>query len=153
MFEKWRIKEHMDVTDSTGRHVGTVDEIEDNRIKLTRSDSSDGSHHYIDIDSVESIEDNRVTLKAGTSLPDMGRSADQLQSTSAGGSAAEGQMMGGQAANTGGSPAANQAVGNDADNYSRNTSAANPPSGEDRALFGTSGQGTGMGGSGSGTEN
>src|SRR5262245_32685890 len=55
MFEKWRIKEHMDVADCDGRHVGTVDEIEDNRIKLTRSDSADGSHHYVDIDSVDRI--------------------------------------------------------------------------------------------------
>ncbi len=147
MFEKWRIKEHMDVADSTGRHVGTVDEIEGDRIKLTRSDSSDGSHHYIDIDSVESIEDNRVTLKVGTPLPATG----QFEGASVGGSAAERAAMGDQAPNTGGSPAARQAVGDDM-NYSRHTSATNPP-GEDRALFGTSGQGTGMGGSGSGTEN
>src|SRR5689334_15069078 len=112
MFEKWRIKEHMDVADSTGRHIGTVDEIEDNQIKLTRSDSSDGSHHYVDIDSVDRIEDDRVYLKQGTSLPSMGRSDGQLQSTTAGGSAAEDAMMGGQSANTGGSPAAQQAVGN-----------------------------------------
>lgn len=153
MFEKWCIKEHMDVADSTGRHIGTVDEVEDSRIKLTRSDSSDGSHHYIDLDAVDSVEDNRVTLKQGTPLPSMGRSDDQLQSTTAGGSAAEGQMMGGRSPNTGSSPAAKQAVGDSADNYSRNTSTGTTPAGEDRALFGTSGQGTGMGGSGSGTEN
>lgn len=153
MFEKWRIKEHMAVTDSTGRHIGTVDEIEDNRIKLTRSDSSDGSHHYVDLDSVESVEDDRVTLRAGTQLPSMGRSDDGLESTTASGSPAERAAMGGQSANAGGSPAANQALGGD-QNYSRNTSAGgNAGSGEDRALFGTSGQGTGMGGSGSGTEN
>lgn len=149
MFEKWRIKEHMDVADSNGRHVGTVDEIEDNRIKLTRSDSSDGAHHYVDIDAVESIEDNRVTLKAGTPLPEMGRSDGQYETASAGERAA----MGGQGANMGGSPAAKQAMGGGADNYSRNTSAGTTPAGEDRALFGTSGQGTGMGGSGSGSEN
>jgi hypothetical protein len=145
MFEKWRIKEHMDVADSTGRHVGTVDSVDDSRIKLTRSDSSDGSHHYVDIDSVESIEDNRVTLKVGTPLPGDG----QFERANAG-SAAERAALGGEAADRSG--AARQAVGDDA-NYSRHTSATTNPPGEDRALFGTSGQGTGMGGSGSGTEN
>ena len=145
MFEKWRIKEHMDVADSTGRHVGTVDSVDDGRIKLTRSDSSDGSHHYVDIDSVESIEDNQVTLKVGTPLPESG----QYEGASVDGSSAERAALGGQASNAG-SPAANQAVGGDV-NYSPNTGSTMP--GEDRALFGTSGHGTGMGGSGSGTEN
>jgi len=74
MFEKWRIKEHMEVVDSAGQHVGTVDEVEDGgekgRIKLTRSDASDGAHHYLDIENVDRIEDNRVYLKAGTPLPE-----------------------------------------------------------------------------------
>jgi hypothetical protein len=146
MFEKWRIKEHMDVADSTGRHVGTVDSVDDGGIKLTRSDSSDGAHHYVDIDSVESIEDNRVTLKVGTPLPTDG----PFEGANVGGSAAERAALGGQGSNAG-SPAANQAVGGD-ENYSRHTSSSTP-AGEDRALFGTSGQGTGFGGSGSGTEN
>jgi len=149
MFEKWRIKEHMDVADSTGRHVGTVDEIEDNRIKLTRSDSSDGSHHYIDLDAVESIEDNRVTLKQGTPLPGMGRSDDQLQSANAGGSAAEDAMMGGQHPNTGNSPAARQAVGDQGANAGGSAGSSDLP-GYENKLFGTSGTGTGMGGSGKG---
>jgi hypothetical protein len=63
MFEKLRIKQHMEVADASGRHLGTVDEVEDDRIKLTRSDSSDGSHHYVPIDDVEKIADNRVYLK------------------------------------------------------------------------------------------
>ena len=65
--EKIRINEHMEVTDSTGRHLGTVDSIEDERIKLTRSDSSDGQHHYVHLDAVDRIDDGRVYLKAGTS--------------------------------------------------------------------------------------
>ncbi len=63
MFEKLRIKQHMEVADAAGRHLGTVDEVEDDRIKLTRSDSSDGAHHYVPIDDVEKIADNRVYLK------------------------------------------------------------------------------------------
>ena len=40
MFEKIRIKEHMEVVDASKQHVGTVDEVEDERIKLTKSDAS-----------------------------------------------------------------------------------------------------------------
>lgn len=65
MFEKLRIKEHMEVANSSGQHVGTVDGIEDDRIKLTRTDSEDGLHHYVAIDDVERIDDNRVYLKEG----------------------------------------------------------------------------------------
>ncbi|MDQ4421382.1 DUF2171 domain-containing protein [Sphingobium sp. DEHP117] len=66
MFEKWRIKEHMEVTDSSGQHLGTVDKVEDDMIVLTRSDSSDGQHHRLPIDAVEKIDDNRVYMKTGT---------------------------------------------------------------------------------------
>ena len=69
MFEKIRIKEHMEVTDATGQHVGTVDEVGDDRIKLTKSDAMDDQHHFIALDAVEKLEDNRVVLKEGTPLP------------------------------------------------------------------------------------
>jgi rRNA processing protein Gar1 len=39
---KMDIREHMEVVDSTGKHVGTVDKVEGERIKLTRKDSGDG---------------------------------------------------------------------------------------------------------------
>ena len=66
MFEKIRIKEHMEVTDATGQHVGTVDEVGDDRIKLTKSDAMDDQHHFI---ALEKLDDNRVVLKEGTPLP------------------------------------------------------------------------------------
>ena len=69
MFEKLRIKEHMEIADSAGQHVGTVDEVDGDRIKLTRTDSSDGMHHFIPVDQVEKIDDNRVYLKQGTPIP------------------------------------------------------------------------------------
>ena len=69
MFEKLRIKEHMEVADSHGQHVGTVDEIEDNRIKLTRSDSKDGMHHFVGLEEVDKVDDNRVYLKEGANIP------------------------------------------------------------------------------------
>lgn len=69
MFEKLRIKEHMEVADARGQHVGTVDSVDDDQIKLTRTDSADGQHHYLPIDDVEKIDDNRVYLKEGAPLP------------------------------------------------------------------------------------
>ncbi|PNU02778.1 DUF2171 domain-containing protein [Novosphingobium guangzhouense] len=69
MFEKLRVKEHMEVATSTGQHIGTVDEVKDDQIKLTRSDSSDGAHHYIAFDNVDKVADNRVYLKQGTPIP------------------------------------------------------------------------------------
>ncbi|KHK89457.1 DUF2171 domain-containing protein [Novosphingobium malaysiense] len=75
MFEKLRIHEHMEVATNTGQHVGTVDEVKDDRIKLTRTDSSDGAHHYVALDSVDKIDDNRVYLKQGTPVP-MGAGAN-----------------------------------------------------------------------------
>ena len=70
MFEKIRIKEHMEVADSSGQHVGTVDEIEGDAIKLTKSDSSDSMHHFIALDSVDRIDDNRIYLKSDARIPE-----------------------------------------------------------------------------------
>ena len=69
MFEKLRIKEHMEVADDSGQHVGTVDEVVDDRIKLTKSDSADGAYHFIAVAQVDRIDDNRIYLKAGTPVP------------------------------------------------------------------------------------
>ncbi|WP_338447093.1 DUF2171 domain-containing protein [Pelagerythrobacter marensis] len=69
MFEKLRIKEHMEVADCNGQHVGTVDEVKDDTIKLTRSDSADDMHHFLSIDEIEKIDDNRIYLKENASLP------------------------------------------------------------------------------------
>lgn len=68
MFEKMRIKEHMEITDAKGMHLGTVDEVEDDRIKLTKSDSDSGMHRYLPIDQVDKIDDNRVYLKEGSAF-------------------------------------------------------------------------------------
>lgn len=56
------IKEHMEVIGSDGEHVGTVDKLENNYIKLTRTDSPDGKHHRINMDMVETIESGKLVL-------------------------------------------------------------------------------------------
>lgn len=69
MFEKLRIKEHMEVTNFEGQHLGTVDDVQDDKIKLTRSDSKDDMHHYMPLDAVDHIDDNRVYLKQDATIP------------------------------------------------------------------------------------
>ncbi|RYF52139.1 MAG: DUF2171 domain-containing protein [Cytophagaceae bacterium] len=62
MFEKLRIKEHMEIAGSNGEHVGTVDKIEGETIKLTKTDSPDHQHHTLPFDLVDRVEDNRIYL-------------------------------------------------------------------------------------------
>lgn len=69
MFEKIRIKEHMEVADCNGAHIGTVDDVENDAIKLTKSDSKDEMHHFLSLDDVDKIDDNRVYLKEGARIP------------------------------------------------------------------------------------
>lgn len=56
------IKAHMEVVGSDGVHVGTVDSIDEKRIKLTRSGSEDGEHHFIETALVQDIKGSTVTL-------------------------------------------------------------------------------------------
>jgi hypothetical protein len=42
-----QIKEHAEVIGADGVHVGTVDGVEGNRIKLTKSDSGQGGHEGV----------------------------------------------------------------------------------------------------------
>ncbi len=136
MFEKWRIKEHMEVVDTAGRHVGTVDEVEGDRIKLTRSDSSDGAHHYLDISAVDKIDDNRVYLNSENSLANGDtETADSYAGTVTSDTARPG-------------PEGSGGFAGDATTYSPGTNQAG--SDVNRPYFGTSGQGTGFGGSGAG---
>ena len=62
------IKEHMEVIGADGVHVGTVDRVENGRIKLTKADSGEGSHeghhHFIEAMYVAEVEGNKVRLSA-----------------------------------------------------------------------------------------
>jgi hypothetical protein len=63
-----RIKEHMEVIGADGVHVGTVDRVENGKIKLTKADSGEGSHkghhHFIDMGLVADVEGDKVRLSA-----------------------------------------------------------------------------------------
>jgi hypothetical protein len=53
-----QIAEHMEVVGSDGQHVGTVDGVEGERIKLTKTDEdAGGEHHYIPLTAVSQVTD------------------------------------------------------------------------------------------------
>ena len=58
------IREHMKVIGSDRQPVGTVDKVEGDRIKLSRSDpQARGQHHYIPSDWVDRVEGDQVCLR------------------------------------------------------------------------------------------
>ena len=57
------VKEGMEVIGADGVHLGTVDRIDGDRIKLTKKDSAaQGQHHYVAGSSVASVDGNKVRL-------------------------------------------------------------------------------------------
>lgn len=64
------IKEHMNVVGADGVHIGTVDHLDGERIKLTRTDSPPtedgrgGKHHYLPAGLVASVDGDTVRLSA-----------------------------------------------------------------------------------------
>jgi len=66
MTDTSQIKEHMEVIGADGVHVGTVDHVDGERIKLTKADSGAhaGHHHYISIGLVAEVEGDKVRLSA-----------------------------------------------------------------------------------------
>lgn len=61
------IREHMEVIGADGVHLGTVDHVEEHRIKLTKADSASGHqdhHHYISRGLVAGVEGDKVRLSA-----------------------------------------------------------------------------------------
>ncbi len=66
------IKQHMEVIGADGVHIGTVDRVEGDRIKLTKKDSGEGSHrghhHFIDMGLVAEVEGDKVRLSANSAV-------------------------------------------------------------------------------------
>ncbi|KQM53011.1 DUF2171 domain-containing protein [Sphingomonas sp. LB2R24] len=78
MVDATKIQEHAEVIGADGVHVGTVDKVEGNRIKLTKKDSGaqvvegtgshEGHHHFISLGLVADIEDGKVRLSANADV-------------------------------------------------------------------------------------
>ena len=66
------ITEHMEVIGADGVHVGTVDKVEGDRIKLTKADSGEGSHeghhHFISTGLIAGVEGDKVRLSANADV-------------------------------------------------------------------------------------
>ena len=61
------IREQMEVIGADGVHLGTVDRVEGDRIKLIRADSGVGHeqhHHYVPRGLVADVEGDKVRLSA-----------------------------------------------------------------------------------------
>jgi hypothetical protein len=72
MVDVSQIREHMEVIGADGVHLGTVDKVEGERIKLTRKDSGthghEGHHHYVSRGLVATIEGDQVRLSANADV-------------------------------------------------------------------------------------
>ena len=51
-----KIVEHMDVIAADGENLGKVDHMQDGRIKLTKTSSPDGQHHFVPLDWIDHID-------------------------------------------------------------------------------------------------
>lgn len=65
------IREHMEVIGADGVHVGTVDAVEGDRIKLTKDSGTpahQGHHHFISRGLVADVEGEQVRLSANADV-------------------------------------------------------------------------------------
>jgi hypothetical protein len=69
---KHKIEAGMEVIGADGVHVGTVDRVVSDRIKLKKRDSGDGihkgHHHYIELGFVAGVEGPEVRLSANAAI-------------------------------------------------------------------------------------
>lgn len=59
-----QLREHMEVIGADGTHVGTIDCVKEDRLILTRGDSTDRKHHALPLGLIAGIEDGKVRLTA-----------------------------------------------------------------------------------------
>lgn len=70
------IKERMDVYASCGKKVGVVDHVEGGAIKLTRSGSPDGQHHFVPTAWVGRVHEDHVHLTKNSAETEGGWKSD-----------------------------------------------------------------------------
>jgi hypothetical protein len=67
-----KINENMEAIGADGVHVGTVDRVVGDRIKLKKHDSGEamhqGHHHYIEMGFVAGVEGQKVRLSANAAI-------------------------------------------------------------------------------------
>lgn len=77
MADTSRVREHMEIVGADGVHIGTVDRVEGDRIKLTKKDSGaqiegapghDDHHHFIPAGLIAEVEGDKVRLSANADV-------------------------------------------------------------------------------------
>ena len=73
MVDTTQIQEHAEVIGADGVHLGTVDHVDGDRIKLTKADSPQfegqgGRHHWVPLGLVADIEGGKVRLSANADV-------------------------------------------------------------------------------------
>lgn len=62
------ITEHMEIVGADGVHIGKVDHMQGDRIKMARKDAQHGQdephHHYVQLAAVASLDGGKVWLSA-----------------------------------------------------------------------------------------
>jgi hypothetical protein len=78
-----QVTEHMKIIGADGVHVGTVDKVVGNRIKLTKQDDAHQSdhHHYISEGLIAGIEGDSVRLSANADVAIMFEEEESGEST------------------------------------------------------------------------
>jgi hypothetical protein len=68
MIRPEQIREHMQVVGNDGELIGTVDRIDGDELRLTKSGAPDGRHHFLPLATVEAVDDrvhlNRTSNRA-----------------------------------------------------------------------------------------
>lgn len=56
MVEASSIRADMEVIDKNGQPIGRVDDVDEDQIKVTRSGSPEGQHHFVPLDWIERVD-------------------------------------------------------------------------------------------------
>ena len=75
-----KVQEHQEVVGSDGQHIGTVDHVRGDRIRLTKSDSAAGGHHHsIPSSWIQSVEDKITISKTAEQAKGHWRDEDRTE--------------------------------------------------------------------------
>jgi hypothetical protein len=66
MIEANQIQAGMEVADTGGQHVGTVDRVDGDRVALTGEGFSDALHHFVPLAAVTEVGGGRVMVEPAT---------------------------------------------------------------------------------------
>lgn len=62
MVDASQITKDMEIVGSDGQHVGTVDGVDGQQIKLTKNDSPTGNHRFLQMGTITAVRDGKACL-------------------------------------------------------------------------------------------